>query len=190
MMKKEKSIKTLLLEKSIGSLLLIAAGLVLLFKPDFGSAAVAAVIGWSLIAMGVLGMVVSILSWPVFSIPEILLCVLGLGLGIYLVRNPLSLASILGLTLGVCLVVQGIGGLLDAGKLRRAGFGFVPDLVLALVMLGFGVLLLFFPLTASHLVMTLCGIVMIVCGVANLVLHARAAKWLRRESRKIIDAEE
>lgn len=191
-MKKERSQKTVLLEKSVGSLLLILVGLVLLFRPDFGSAAVGTIVGWGLIILGALGVLVSILSWPVFSILEILLSVVGLCLGIYLARDPLSLASLLGFALGIYLVVQGLGGLLDARKLWRGGFGFKPHLVLAVVMLGFGLVLLFAPLTASHLVMTLCGIGMIICGVMNLVLRARAAKRFQQDAgkQKIIDAEE
>ena len=190
-MKKSGNAKSALLGNTIGSVLLILGGLVLLSDPDFGSAAVATVIGWVLIAAGALGLIVSVLSWPVFSVPEILLCLLGLGVGIYLVKNPLSLASILGFVLGAYLVIQGGGSLLECVKLRQNGFGFRPNLVLGAAMLVFGLILIFSPLAASQLIMTLCGLVMVVCGAANLVIRARAAKRLQQGGKdKIIDADE
>lgn len=188
----EKDGKTALLGSSFGSVLLVAAGLILLFNPDFGSAAVAVIIGWILVAAGALGILVSILSWPVLGVPEILIFALGLGLGIYLLNNPLSLASILGFALGAWLAIQGIAALVEALRLKKAGYSFTADLVLALVMVVLGVVLIFSPLTTSRVVMCLCGLGMVVCGVMNLVVRARAAKLLQeyQRKRKIIDADE
>lgn len=181
-----------LLGSSLGSILLVLAGLVLLLHPDFGSAAVAAVIGWVLVIVGGLGILVSIVSWPVFGLPEIAACVLGLGLGIYILRNPLALATILGLGLGAWLVIQGGSALWEALRLKKAGFGCVPNLVLAVLMLGLGLVLIFSPLATSRLIMSLCGLAMLVCGVVNLILRAKAAKLLRQtqSNQRIVDADE
>lgn len=183
--------KAALLGNSIGSILLVAAGVVLVCHPDFGSAAIAAVIGWTLVIAGGLGILVSIMSWPVFGVLEIALCALGLGLGIYILRNPLALASVLGLALGAWLVIQGASAIWEGVTLKRQGSSAIPNLVLGLAMLGLGLILIFSPLTTSRIIMTLSGLAMIVCGVLNLIIRARSAKYLQenRRKQKIIDAD-
>lgn len=188
----KKNEKSALLGNSFGSVLLVIAGLVLLFNPDFGSAAVAVIVGWALVIAGGLGILVSILSWPILGPLEIAVCILGLGVGVYLLRSPLSLASILGLGLGAWLVIQGASTLWEAWKLKKAGWGYTPNVVLAVLMVVLGLILIFAPLTTSRIIMSLCGLAMLVCGVVNLVVRARAAKLLQEEQRKrkIIDADE
>lgn len=188
----KKNEKTALLGSSLGSVLLIIAGLVLLFRPDFASAAVAVVAGWVLILVGGLGILISILSWPVLGPLEMAVCILDLGLGIYVLCNPLALAIILGLGLGSWLVIQGLSALREALKLKKADYSYVPNLVLAILMMGLGLVLIFSPLTTSRVIMSLCGIAMLVCGAVNLILRARATKLLQEDQRKrrIIDADE
>ena len=53
----------------IGYLLLVAIGCLLMFRPDFGSAAVATVLGWAAIVIGGIMIFVCLLSWPVLGIP-------------------------------------------------------------------------------------------------------------------------
>lgn len=188
----DKIEKKALLGNCLGSVLLVIGGLVLLLRPDFGSAAVAVVIGWGLVAAGGLGLLVSIFSWPVLGALEIAVCVLGLGLGIYILRSPLSLASILGLGLGAWLVIQGCSTFWEGWKLKKAGWGYTPNMVLALAMAVLGLILFFSPLTTSRIIMSLCGLAMLVCGVGNLILRAKAAKRLQeyQRKRKIIDTDE
>lgn len=187
-MKKER---TALAGGILGSALMVLAGVLLLVKPDLGSAAVAAVIGWGVILISSAGALAGILSRTAWGFSGLALSALGLCAGIYLVRHPLSLASILGFVLGAYLAFQGISGLVEALKLKRSGLGCRANLVLAAVLLAFGVVLIAFPLSASQLVMTLCGIALVGCGVSNLVIRWRSEKQLRgvKEKPRIIDAE-
>lgn len=179
-----------ILRMETGSVILIIFGLILILNPDFGSAAVAAVLGWVLCGAGIAGLVIGFLSWPGLGVGELVVSGLLLGAGVYLLRNPMMLASILGLLLGVLLAVQGLGAVRDALRVRARGGFWYASLVFAVITLVAGLGLIFSPLTTSRLVMTVAGIVMIACGVGNLVNHTRAEKYLNSGDGKIIDADE
>lgn len=172
-----------------GALLLIGMGLLLLLRPDFGTNTVAIVIGWVLIGAGALGVLVSVLSWPVMGITEILLGLAAAGFGIYILLNPGALVSIIGLALGIYLVVQSLATLLESLKLKKFGYNFVPNLISALVMLVLGILLLVFNQNIAAWLMRLVGGFMVACGAANLLLRTSAVKNLRKP-KDIVDADE
>jgi len=182
--------KNILLRGMVFPICTVLAGLLLLTNPDLGSAAVAAIIGWGLIIVGAVGCGICLLSWPILGIGEILLGLIAIATGIYLLINPLMLAKMVGLLLGIVLAYQGITALLDARKLRRKGLGFKFNLILSVLMLVLGVVLIFSPLTASQLVMTLCGIALIIFGGVSLVNKIRIIKALQAPAKpKVIDAD-
>jgi len=174
------------------SALLVVFGVVLILKPDLGSAAVASVLGWILILAGAVGLLISVLGRQVRRTGEILGSVLVLALGIFLVKRPLALASLLGIVLGAYLLFLGFGSLRTALQLKSRGYGFLPNLILAAGMLFFGIGLMASPLSASQLIMRLVGVAMAICGVINLLLWTGATKRLKAPDEKpeIIDAEE
>ena len=188
-MKKERS---LLWGNVAGSLLTMVAGVLLLVKPNLGSGLVAAIIGWAIVALGVLALVVCISNWAQWGLPGVLVSGMAVCFGVYLVRNPLSLASFLGLALGVYLGIQGLSGLAEAIRLKQVGYGYKVNLILSIILLLMGVVLLIFPLTFSKMVMTIGGAVLLVCGTVNLVLRSRAATVLKKEGEqaKIVEAEQ
>lgn len=175
-----------------GSIALIVLGLVLLLFPDFGSSTVAVILAWVLMIGGSAGLLIGVLSWPAFGFGTMIGSGLVLAAGIYILRHPLSLASILGVLLGVLLTAQGLGALGDALRLRRGGGLWVPGLVLSILTMVFGLILIFSPLTSSRIVMTVVGLVLIVFGAGNLYTHFKAGSCTDSGSDKgrIIDADE
>ncbi len=175
-----------------GSIALIVFGLVLLIYPDFGSRTVATIIAWLLMVAGTVGLLIGVLSWPMFGFGALAGSALSLVIGIYILRNPLALASLLGILLGALLTVQGLGALGDTLRLRRNGQFWVLGCVMSGLTLIMGLLLIFSPMTTSRIVMTLVGIIMIVCGVGNLYTHSKATPYIHSSNGKgrIIDADE
>ena len=102
----------------IGYLLLVAIGCLLMFRPDFGSAAVATVLGWAAIVIGGIMIFVCLLSWPVLGIPQLLTGIAAVGFGVYILLHPLMLASLFGIAVGIYLTFQGIVSIFESGKLR------------------------------------------------------------------------
>lgn len=179
-----------ILNGKLGPLMLILLGGLLLVNPDFGSRAVATVLGWAVCILCGVVLAVTLLLRGRFS--TVAGSALGLLAGMYILRNPLSLASVLGILLGIFLATQGFGALMDALVLRRGGGFWLLGAVWAAVILLLGLTLVFSPLTTSRLVMTLAGIVMIVCGVGRLRTHTKAERYMEpdRSNSRIIDADE
>ncbi len=170
---------------------MILGGILLLAHPDFGSKAVAVTAGWGMIAVGGIGIVVCLLSWPVMGLSQLAACMLTVGFGAYILLRPLALASLVGIALGVYLLVQSIGIWAEAVRLHRGGFRAWPGMVLAAGTDVLGIVLIWAPLAASRLVMTLCGVGLLVCGAVNLFLRCAAARKLHTpQKRTVIDADE
>lgn len=160
--------------------LLAFLGLSLLIDPNWAAALVSKVLGWALIACGVISAIVTITGWPVNRISRILITVLLLGVGIYLSRNPLALAANIGKLIGIFLVIQGGVGLLDNRGARA----------ISAITLAAGIFLLLFPLTLSSLVFRLCGAALLVLSVSNILARLRIVKSLKEpDDPNIIDAE-
>lgn len=173
-----------LFRMEIGSIIMILFGAVMVCNPDFGSATVSKVLGWILVGAGAAGLLINVLGK--LGAGGIVGSAVTLCVGIYLLKNPLMLASLLGVLLGVLLASQGLGALRDALRLKHGGSTWIPGAVLAAFMLLCGVRLILSPLTTSRLVMTVVGIIMIVCGVGNLIGRFRANKYIPGDD-KIID---
>ena len=176
----------------IGYLLLVALGCLLIFRPDFGSAAVATVLGWVSIVIGGIMIFVCLLSWPVLGFPQLLTGIAAVAFGVYILLNPLMLASIFGIAVGIYLAFQGFISISESRKLRKFGHSFLASLLMGLVMLALGLVLIFAPLTSSRLVMMLIGISMVLCGGVRLLLRSVAARKLSqpKDDPNIIDADE
>lgn len=182
--------KTALLTRCIGPVLLILGGIVLLWDPDFGSTAVAAILGWCLTLLGIAGVAIYFLSRPALGPGMLLVCLLMTGAGWYILTHPLALASLLGIGLGVWLLIQGGYCLWDGFALKQMGYGFGLEMLLGAAMLLFGGFLIFYPLTTSRLVMTICGGILVICGGVNLFFRIRSARYRQGTRPDIIDADE
>lgn len=144
-------------------LLLIALGLILLFRPDSASGLVALVLGWGILLVGI-GFAVSLFAAQrgasfFWKLAAAIFCV---GFGSWLVRHPLELAAFIGRLAGIVLLVQ--GGVDLANGDRRTW-----SMVTAIA----GLVLLLLPMTASRLVFSLCGLIMLIAGIVMLLDRIR-----------------
>lgn len=170
-----------------GSILMIVFGVLLTMKPDLASAAVSAVAGWALIAIGV-AFLVSGFTGGVKG-GRIVVGALLLIAGSWLHRNPLVIASVIGVALGVLVLSQGWQQAKEAQWTKRGGGLWVPGAVLAVLELIVGVRLILSPLSVSRLVLGIVGIAMVICGVCNVVAHYKNVRYIPNTD-GIIDADE
>ena len=170
-----------------GSVCLIVVGLLLLANPDFGSALVSNILGWLLVVFGGLALVYGLLKkaglvWDLISAAVV-------AIGVVLLWNPLLLARILGVLLGLFLAFQGLTALSNALKVRRNGGNAGAALVLAVLLLVLGLVLMFLPLSTSRVLMTIAGVVFTLSGVSSLIVRARMDRLQENNDSNIVDAD-
>ena len=172
---------------NLGSILMIVFGAVLVMNPDSASALVSAILGWGLFVVGVMLVIGGFQDGrDGGSIGQGLLF---LVVGSWLRRNPLMIAKVVGVLLGLTAVQHGWRALENAQRSKRNGGLWVPGAVLAAVELLGGVRLIFSPLSVSRVVLTIAGIAMVVCGVGELISRNREKKYIPGTP-NIIDADQ
>ena len=169
-----------------GSVLMIVCGALLALNPDSASALVSAILGWGLIVVGVMLIVGGFLSggeWGAIAQGALfLIC------GSWLHRNPLMVASVLGLIVGVVAVRQGCRAARNARLARRSGGIWVPGTVLAVLELIVGVRLILSPLSVSRVVLSVAGIAMVAFGIWEMISRNREKRYIPGDTH-IIDAD-
>lgn len=172
---------------NLGSILMIVFGAVLVMNPDSASALVSAILGWGLFVIGAVLVVGGFLDdRDGGSIGQ---GVLFLVVGSWLRRNPLMIAKVVGVLLGLTAVRHGWRALENVQRSKRNGGFWIPGAVLAAVELLVGVRLIFSPLSVSRVVLTIAGIAMVVCGVWELISGCREQKYIPGTP-NIIDADQ
>lgn len=153
---------------------MIVTGVVLTFSPDTASALVSKLIGWVLTGGGVCFGIGAVFSQR--KAGKIFWAIMCIGIGGVLVSRPLLLAKNIGRFLGVLLAIEGGDTLRNGSKLL--------GMLILLAALG----LIFAPMSASRLVLSLCGLVVLVIGVATLIDRFKRTRLLKSGKDDIIDA--
>ena len=143
-----------LLNDLLVPVMLVGIGLVLLVSPDAATVLVTRVLAWILMGVGLLSVLYTVMTWPVGRVQGILWAAITLGLGGFLLGNPLFLAKNLSRFLGILLASEA-GASLYRGTASKT---------MCLITLGVGVVLVLSPMTASRLMFALCGIVLMAVG--------------------------
>lgn len=171
------------LRQLLGPIAMVILGIVLLVNPDFGSTIAAKLLGWLLIITGGIGIASCFLSGSELPAGRAVLSGLALAGGIYLLLNPLALASLLGFCLGIHLLIRGVSGLLAD---RTLGTHLIP----AGIRTAVGLVLVFSPLAPFRILMRLCGAGLAVFGGLQLVQLLRGPNTPGSGRPTIVDAEE
>jgi uncharacterized membrane protein HdeD (DUF308 family) len=165
----------------IEGILLLALGMAAVAIPPFATIAVEIIVGWVFLFSGIAGLITTFrmrhapgVWWSLLS------AILGIAVGVVLLRWPLSGALTLTLILSVVFVVEGVASIMFALEHRRERSGRwswmlasgIVDLILA------GMIVLGFPSTATWAIGLVVGINMVFGGVAliAMALHARLVK--------------
>ena len=170
------------LKTFLSPILLALVGLILLIVPDLAAVLVSNLLAWGLIAAG-LAFLVSILVLRSYSSVFAWLRVAGcMGLGGMLLGNPLALARMAGMLMGLLLLVLGISAYQDA----FTNF----EKVLAIITVVLGVVLVLAPMSLSRIVLRIIGLVMVAVGAADIFDRIYRRRHLDPGDPNIIDADE
>lgn len=135
---------------------LILLGIVLFFNPDMGSALIAKVLGWGVMAVGI-GYVIAALTLREGLIRKVIAALVCFAIGGWLLANPLKLAAAIGRIIGILLAIRGGQDISNAIQWKRG-------LTYALLTTAAGIFMVVMPMTPTRLVMVCCGIVLVFFG--------------------------
>lgn len=141
-------------------------GLCLVVAPDWAAALASKVLGWVLIAWGVLVAIRTITGQPRNRTWGVVVTAALLAVGIYLSKNPLAVAAGFGKVIGIYLILRSGISMLEDGKFN----------ILAGITLLAGVFLLVFPLSLSRLVIRICGGILLLVNGGNILMLLRMQK--------------
>lgn len=173
----------------VGSLLIMAMGALLLFRPLYSFATLVKILGWVLTVGGTVGVVMALLSWGVSGVDELLGSLAALVCGIIFLVFPWLVTYILGVVMCLQLIFQAFGTLAQGLALRKTGLSVLPNLVLTLCMVILGISMLCWPMITAGWLLQVLGAFMILGAIANLVIRAVGARRLYRVRKAVIDAE-
>ena len=158
--------------------LTVLLGLILLFSPDTASALVGKVLGWVCVLTAVGFGAGSFLGGKNQQNNRIVWAVIFLVGGIWILRDPLMLAKILGRVLGLSMMILGGQKIRQELQYRDGKLQFSSGLISGGVLALIGMVLVVLPLTTSRLVFTVVGVILIGVGVAEGIDRIRGRKLL------------
>ena len=154
-----------LLQLYLAPVLVILLGVLLLINPDSASVLISKLIGSLLTLIGI-GFGIAALVSDRGRTGKLIMALCVFSCGGILTANPLLLASFAGRVVGLLLLLDGLGDMINAH--RRGIRGLMPLIVTIL-----GGVLVLMPMTASRLVFGLCGLVVTIIGVVMLLDRVR-----------------
>ncbi len=170
--------------------LTVVLGLILLLSPDSASALVGQVLAWVTILAAVALGAGSIFGSASQRSGRTVAAVVCGAVGVWMLINPLFLASIIGRVLGLYLLLRGLQDGRAHFRLSDGKPVFSPGLVLAAITTVIGLVLILVPLATSRVLFSVIGIVMICVGVAEGIDRIRGRNLLAEGSDpNIIDVE-
>ena len=168
-------------ERSGGSVLMLLIGLLFLLFPD--SAVALTTFGLALLLIAIGGVsAVRMLFFNHRELSDWFYTIGGLGLGIYLFLDPMSLADSLGRFLGLFLLIQGMSNL----RRSRTDWGKALGIITALG----GIILFLIPRTLVNTLLALVGLILLVIVGVNLLGALRGGRLEEPRDPNIIDAAE
>lgn len=173
------------------SILYFIVGITMLFFPELVSDSICYLVGLMFIFFGVSGIVMYIkteLKTPYTSTTLILSIILG-AFGIYVFLNPRSFASFIPLVIGIFLLADSINKISASLDLKKYDYNrWWQMLIVAFIILGCGLLLVFNPFKAVELSIMIIGFILIIDATTNILTIYSYSKVEKNAKKVIIDA--
>lgn len=179
----------------LSSLLCAALGLVLVIWPDISMQIVCIAIGAVLILCGVIRLFGFFLNHDgsVYTQGNLVMGIVLVVVGIWIVATPGKVLAIIPIIVGILIVIHGVNNIQQTITLCKGKYSmWWLALIMAILTIGFGVLLITRPFAALDTVVMLIGIFLIYDGLSNvwIVSHiAKTVKMARQEAEAVdVDA--
>jgi uncharacterized membrane protein HdeD (DUF308 family) len=152
------------------SVVYLILGIIMFIFPDSISDIICYVVGLMFLFLGIAGIVMYVktelkTSYTSFTL---IMSILFGAFGIFIISNPKIFASFIPLVIGIFLIVDAISKLSSAFDLKSSDYQkWWEILIVAFIVLGCGLFLVFKPFTAVALSIRIIGIILIVDAISN-----------------------
>ena len=171
---------------------LLAGGLLMLFKPGLTLEIMATAVGVVLIVVGLIFVLAYFIRRRNTVIGyDLILGIVITAMGIFVCLKTEFVVSILPVLLGVCIIISGLLKLqrgLDLKKMSIDSWGYI--IILALVSILLGAIVLLRPFSAAEFVTRLIGISFIYSGVTDLVTAIYVSRFVVDGKAKEVDPQD
>ena len=182
----------------VSSIMYILIGLVMVIFPEFVNDFIWYIIGGLIVIFGILQLMnyLSIEYKNFLTGVVLLISLASIALGVYVIFSPEKLISLVPLTIGVIMIVDGIQKLIQIQSIKKAGYDNpIALLIYALLLIVLGIILIKNPFGAILTVIRIIGVFLITDAIEELITvkkYERAFKNFKdnvSQSVKIIEEE-
>ena len=178
----------------LSSLLCAALGLVLVIWPDISMQIVCIAIGAVLILCGVIRLFGFFLNHDgsVYTQGNLVMGIVLVVVGIWIVATPGKVLAIIPIIVGILIVIHGVNNIQQTITLCKGKYSmWWLALIMAILTIGFGVLLITRPFAALDTVVMLIGFFLIYDGLSNVWIVSRIAKTVKmaRQEAEAVDVD-
>lgn len=165
----------------LSAVLTIIIGIFLLARPDAAVATISIVVGWVLLAGGVVSVILFFTGKTYgFEYLNIILGVIGIVLGLWIVIDPDFISSFITILLGILMLTHGAVDFQSALQHKKlGGEKWWIDMVFALITLALGVFVIILHFNAAKYIMMFCGISLILDSLTDFLIVIRLARAQR-----------
>ncbi len=153
------------------SVLYLVFGIIMLFFPDMVIKSVCYLVGIMFLFVGVSGVVMYVKTdiKTAFTSFTLVMSIIFGAFGVYVLLNPETFASFLPLVVGIFLLVDSVSKLSMAFDLKKFEYNnWWQMLIVAFIILGCGLLLVFNPFEALAVTVQIIGAILVVDAVSNI----------------------
>lgn len=165
----------------IMAVLTIVLGIALVISPETAALTICRLLGWIVLISGIASVIFYVRGVHGFwEASYLVLAVVGIVLGIFIIRSPGSVVKFLSYLMAGILLVHGINDVKEAFVARSYyDEHWTIALVLGIINVLLGILILWNPFSSAAFLMIVIGISLIYDGVTDLVIVLRLAKFAK-----------
>ena len=174
----------------VSALICIALGIVLVVWPELSRRVVCMAIGVVLVINGISRLMNFVFGrdGSVFSQMNLVMGIIITVIGGWILFQPGTIIAMIPILVGIIIVIHGINNLQQSVSLCQSRYDkWWVALLLALVTIGFGVLLIFNPFAAVDTLIRFIGVFLVYDGVSDIWIMSRVSKNVR-EARQEMEA--
>lgn len=183
-----KTLRLIAADSIIVSILMIVIGIVFITMPIASGVTLCLIVGWILVAMGVVSIAGFIIYGRVLAGVSLVFGVILLLCGAFCLSNPGIVLSMITIIFGALVVLDAARSLSDGIMCQRAGVpGGIPLIVVSVLLMILGIAVIFGPFDT---VVVFLGWLLLADGIIDLVMIAAFGRRIKKAKQILNDMDD